>query len=189
MRKKIAVLVSGKGSLLEAMIKGDLPIDLVLADRPCRGVDEIAANAKLPTLLSPRSAFGKGHAFNRVGYTNEITRLLLEAGIDVVVMAGFMTIFSGEIFTRYSGHILNIHPALLPAFKGEHAVRDALAFGVKVTGTTVHVATSELDNGPIIAQQAVPVLDGDTEETLHERIKEVERVLYPATIRTFAGID
>jgi phosphoribosylglycinamide formyltransferase 1 len=81
--------------------------------------------------------------------------------------------------------VLNTHPALLPAFPGWHAVRDALAYGVKVTGTTVHVATGEVDAGPILAQEAVPVEPGDTEETLHERIKVVERRLYPATIRQF----
>jgi phosphoribosylglycinamide formyltransferase 1 len=85
----------------------------------------------------------------------------------------------------YAGRVLNTHPALLPAFPGWHAVRDALAYGVKVTGTTVHVATGEVDAGPILAQEAVPVEPGDTEETLHERIKVVERRLYPATIRQF----
>jgi phosphoribosylglycinamide formyltransferase-1 len=85
----------------------------------------------------------------------------------------------------FPGRVLNTHPALLPAFRGWHAVRDALAAGVKVTGTTVHVATEEVDDGPILAQEAVPVLTGDTEDTLHERIKQVERRLYPATIKQF----
>ncbi|HET6874315.1 MAG TPA: formyltransferase family protein, partial [Acidimicrobiales bacterium] len=89
------------------------------------------------------------------------------------------------IFDVYPGRILNTHPALLPAFKGWHAVRDALAAGVKVTGTTVHVATEEVDAGPILAQEAVYVEEGDTEATLHERIKAVERRLYPETIRRF----
>jgi phosphoribosylglycinamide formyltransferase-1 len=87
----------------------------------------------------------------------------------------------------YAGRVLNSHPALLPAFKGWHAVRDALAAGVKVTGTTVHVATADVDDGPILAQEAVPVLPADTEETLHERIKQVEWRLYPATIRRFVA--
>jgi phosphoribosylglycinamide formyltransferase 1 len=100
-------------------------------------------------------------------------------------MAGFGTVLAAPIFDIYAGRMLNTHPALLPAFKGWHAVRDALAAGVKVTGTTIHVATEEVDAGPILAQEAVPVLTGDTEETLHERIKTVERRLYPETIRLF----
>lgn len=102
--------------------------------------------------------------------------------IGLVAMAGFMTIFDPVIFEQYANRITNIHPALLPSFKGDHAVADALKFGVKVTGTTIHYATAELDNGPIIAQEAVPVLEGDTEKTLHERIKVVERRLYPEVV-------
>ena len=100
-------------------------------------------------------------------------------------MAGFGTILGADIFSVYPGRILNTHPALLPAFKGWHAVRDALAAGVKVTGCTVHIATEAVDEGPILAQEAVLVEPGDTEETLHERIKSVERRLYPETIRLF----
>src|SRR4029450_13505036 len=103
---------------------------------------------------------------------------------DVVAMAGFGTIVP-DLPAAFPGRVLNTHPALLPAFKGWHGVRDALAAGVKVTGTTVHIATAEVDAGPILAQEAVPVLPGDTEATLHERIKQVERRLYPATIRRF----
>jgi phosphoribosylglycinamide formyltransferase-1 len=98
-------------------------------------------------------------------------------------MAGFGTIFDKPMFDAYEGRILNTHPALLPAFPGWHPVRDALGAGVKVTGITVHVVTLEVDAGPILAQEAVRVEPGDTEETLHERIKEVERRLYPATIK------
>jgi len=100
-------------------------------------------------------------------------------------MAGFGTILAPDIFSVYPGRILNTHPALLPAFKGWHAVRDALAAGVKVTGCTVHVATEVVDVGPILAQEAVPVEPGDSEDSLHERIKVVERRLYPQTIRLF----
>jgi phosphoribosylglycinamide formyltransferase 1 len=101
-------------------------------------------------------------------------------------MAGFGTVVPG-LTDAYPGRVLNSHPALLPAFKGWHAVRDALAAGVKVTGTTIHVATAEVDDGPILAQEAVPVLPDDTEESLHERIKQVEWRLYPATIRRFVA--
>jgi phosphoribosylglycinamide formyltransferase-1 len=99
-------------------------------------------------------------------------------------MAGFGTVVPA-LPAAYPGRVLNTHPALLPAFKGWHAVRAALDAGVKVTGMTIHVATAEVDDGPILAQEAVPVLPGDTEESLHERIKQVERRLYPATIRGF----
>jgi phosphoribosylglycinamide formyltransferase-1 len=103
--------------------------------------------------------------------------------VELVVMAGFGTITSNELYEVYENRVLNTHPALLPAFKGWHAVRDALAYGVKVTGCTVHVATPEVDHGPILAQEAVAVAPDDTEATLHERIKQVERRLYIQTIR------
>ena len=99
-------------------------------------------------------------------------------------MAGFGTILSQPMHDAFGGRILNTHPALLPSFKGWHAVRDALDYGVKVTGCTVHVAGLDVDTGPILAQEAVPVLPDDTESTLHERIKAVERRLYPDTIRS-----
>ncbi len=101
-------------------------------------------------------------------------------------MAGFMTIFSPSIFRHFKRRILNSHPSLLPAFKGEKAVADALAAGVAETGTTIHIATEQLDEGPILAQERVAILEGDTVATLHERIKQVERPLYPRTIRDFS---
>jgi phosphoribosylglycinamide formyltransferase-1 len=105
--------------------------------------------------------------------------------IEVVAMAGFGTVLAAPIHDAFPGRILNTHPALLPAFKGWHAVDEALTAGVKVTGCTVHLATLEVDEGPILAQEAVPVLPGDTKESLHARIKAVERRLYPATISEF----
>jgi phosphoribosylglycinamide formyltransferase-1 len=98
-------------------------------------------------------------------------------------MAGFMTILDKPIFSAFDGRIVNTHPSLLPSFRGAHAVPDALAFGVKITGCTIHVATVEVDDGPILAQEAVPVLPDDTEDALHERIKTVERRLYPEVLR------
>src|SRR5204862_1111661 len=103
--------------------------------------------------------------------------------VGLVVMAGFGTVLDKPVHDAYPGQILNTHPALLPAFRGWHAVEEALAAGVKVTGCTVHVATLEVDDGPILAQEAVPVLPDDTVETLHERIKEVERRIYPEVLR------
>ena len=178
MTPKSAVPVSGTGTILEAMIQRGLPISLVIADRPCRGA-EIAQAAKIQTHILPR-IFKKD--FDRYEFTLDFMRLLDGHRIGLVAMAGFMTIFDKIIFSYYGGRITNIHPALLPSFKGDHAVRDALAFGVKVTGTTIHFATAELDTGPIIAQEAVPVIEGDTVETLHERIKLVERRLYPEVV-------
>ncbi len=189
--KRLAVFVSGSGTLLAAMIKDGLPIALVLADRECRGI-EIAKESGIPTEIITREKYGFGsqnYPFCRDEYTREITEVLLRNDIEIVAMAGFMTVLHKEIFGFYKDKILNSHPSLLPSFKGEHAVRDALEFGVKMTGTTIHVATEELDNGPILAQASVPVLEGDTVEMLWERIKVVERVLYAKTIRDFAGQD
>jgi phosphoribosylglycinamide formyltransferase-1 len=119
-----------------------------------------------------------------MAYTHDVIRVFEEHAVDLVVMAGFGTIFEKPMFDAYKDRILNTHPALLPAFPGWHAVRDALVAGVKITGVTVHIATLEVDDGPILAQESVPVLEGDDQATLHERIKEVERVLYPNTIKT-----
>ena len=107
--------------------------------------------------------------------------------VDLVAMAGFGTVMTEAVHRAFPDRILNTHPALLPAFPGWHGVRDALAAGVTETGCTVHLATLEMDAGPILAQEVVPVLPGDTEETLHERIKVVERTLYPATVAWALG--
>lgn len=176
---KLAVAVSGAGSILEAMIAAKVPISLVFADRPCRGL-EIAKAANIPTELLPR-VFGKD--FDRDAYTREVIKILNQHKIDLVAMAGYMTVFAPVMFESYANKIINIHPSLLPSFKGDHAVADALVFGAKVTGTTIHFATAALDDGQIIAQEAVPVMPGDTVETLHERIKQVERRVYPEAIK------
>jgi phosphoribosylglycinamide formyltransferase-1 len=177
---RIAVLASGSGTLLEAVLDDGIPVALVVVDRPSRAV-QVATERGVEAVLVERSSFGA--EFDRPAYTREVVDVLHAAEIDLVVMAGFGTIFSEDIHEAYPHRILNTHPALLPAFKGWHAVRDALAAGVKVTGCTIHVATLEVDAGPILAQEAVPVLAEDDEASLHERIKAVERRLYPATIR------
>jgi phosphoribosylglycinamide formyltransferase-1 len=177
---RIAVLASGSGTLLEAVLDDGIPVALVVVDRPSRAV-QVATERGVEAVLVERTSFGDG--FDRPAYTREVVDVLHAAEIDLVVMAGFGTIFSEDIHEAYPHRILNTHPALLPAFKGWHAVRDALAAGVKVTGCTIHVATLEVDAGPILAQEAVPVLAEDDEASLHERIKAVERRLYPATIR------
>lgn len=182
---RIGVLASGSGTILEAIIGAELPVYLVLADRSCRAL-EVAAAAGLPAVLIDRAAFGGfGPDFDRVRFTRAVTDALSEAAVDLVVMAGFGTVLGAPVHDAYPGRILNTHPALLPAFPGWHAVADALAAGVDETGTTVHIATLEMDAGPVLAQARVPVLPSDTEATLHERIKAVERTLYPDTIRRF----
>lgn len=161
------------------MLERDLPIVVVLADRPC-GALEVAEAAGVPTEVVARTDFGPG--FDRLAYTHRVLDALGPHDLDLIAMAGFMTVLDKPVFDAFAGRILNTHPSLLPAFRGAHAVADALAHGVKVTGCTVHVATVEVDDGPILAQEAVPVLDNDTVEHLHERIKEVERRLYPEVV-------
>lgn len=155
----------------------------MVADRPCRAL-EIAAAHGVPAELVERTEWGS--AFDRDAYTAHLVKVLNSHHTDLVVMAGFGTVVPG-IVEAFPGRVLNSHPALLPAFKGWHAVRDALELGVKVTGTTIHVVTAHMDEGPILAQRAVEVLDDDTEASLHERIKQVERALYPSTIRRYAA--
>jgi phosphoribosylglycinamide formyltransferase-1 len=177
---RLAVLVSGSGTLLEAILADGIPVSVVLTDRPCRGLD-VAAAAGVATELVERTDFSRG--FDRPAYTDRVVKALLAHEVDVVALAGYMTILGPAVLDTFPDRVLNTHPSLLPSFKGAHAVRDALAAGVKVTGCTVHIATAEVDAGPILAQEAVPVLPGDDEATLHERIKGVERRLYPATIK------
>ena len=184
----LAVLVSGTGSLLESLLSDGVPyeVSLILADRRCRGIDQVPKlfpQCGAETLLLERFEFGA--SFNRHAYTSRIIEALREHNIDVVAMMGFQTILGLEIFEYYHGRIVNIHPSLLPRFKGHCAVRDALAAGVAETGTTLHVATAKLDDGPIIAQESVPILSTDIEDSLHERIKQVERVMYPRELRKF----
>lgn len=179
---KLAVAVSGSGTLLEAMIAAHVPIDLVIADRPCRGFELAGQNGIARRLQLRRPG---GAPFDRIAFTRDLEASLQYDDIDILAMAGFMTVLAPVIFKgRYRGRILNTHPSLLPSFKGDHAVRDALDFGVKVTGCTIHIATEKLDEGPILAQEAVRVLPGDTVESLHERIKDVERSLYPNILRS-----
>ena len=180
---RLGVLASGTGTVLGAIIGAGLTVDAVLLDRDCPAA-ALATEAGVPVIeVVQRETYGP--EFDRVAYTHRVVDALKRHRIDVVAMAGFGTVLATPIFERYPGRVLNTHPALLPSFKGWHAVRDALEYGVKVTGTTVHVATEEVDAGPILAQEAVRVEPGDTEASLHERIKEVERRLYPETIRTF----
>ena len=173
------MLASGSGTILESILEQGIPIEVVVADRPCRAV-EVADSAGVATELVERESFGK--RFDRAAYSQRVVDVLRKYDVELVVSAGFGTVVPG-VATAFPNRALNTHPALLPAFKGWHAVRAALDAGVTETGCTVHVVTEEMDAGPIVAQEPVPVLPDDTEETLHERIKEVERRLYPEVIR------
>lgn len=174
------MLASGGGTNLRAILEAELPVVVVVVDRPC-GASAVADAAGVPVELVERTA-----GFDRVEFTHRVVDALARHTVDLVAMAGFMTILEKPMFDAFAGRVLNTHPALLPSFRGAHAVADALAAGVKLTGVTVHVATLEVDEGPIVAQEAVPILPGDTVEALHERIKAVEHRLYPRAIKEFA---
>jgi phosphoribosylglycinamide formyltransferase-1 len=179
---RLCVLVSGSGTILEAMLGAGLEVALVASDRPCRGL-EVAGEAGVETVLVDRREFGGfTPAFKREAYSEELARVLTEHRIDLIAMTGFGTIVTGALHRAFPGRILNTHPSLLPAFKGWHAVAATLEAGVGESGCTVHVATEALDDGPILAQRRVVVLPDDDEASLHERIKTVERVLYPEVV-------
>jgi phosphoribosylglycinamide formyltransferase-1 len=177
---RIAVLASGHGTILDAILSDGVPVELVVVDRPCPATD-VAARHGVAAVVVERTSYDAD--FDRVAYTDRVVQVLDDHAIDLVVMAGYGTILAKPIFDRFDGHLLNTHPALLPAFPGWHAVEDALDAGVKITGCTVHVATEEVDAGPILAQRAVEVRPGDTVASLHERIKVAERELFVQTIR------
>ncbi|MGW4100911.1 MULTISPECIES: phosphoribosylglycinamide formyltransferase [unclassified Mycobacterium] len=173
---RLVVLASGTGSLLASLLaaaEDDYPARVVAVgtDRKCAAVD-IAAAAGVPSYT-----VRLGDHADRDAWDVAFTEATAEHEPDLVVSAGFMKILGGQFLSRFPGRVVNTHPALLPAFPGAHAVPEALAYGVRVTGCTVHLVDSGMDTGPILAQQAVEVLDDDTEETLHERIKVVERRL------------
>lgn len=177
---RIAVLASGSGTILQSLIDADLPIALVLADRDCAALGR-AERAGIATSLVARTTYGAD--FDRDAYTAQVITALEAAGVDLVAMAGFGTILGPAMFSAFPDRVINTHPALLPAFKGWHAVEDALAAGATTTGCTVHLATAEVDEGPILAQEALDIRADDTVESLHERIKEIERRIYPMVLR------
>jgi phosphoribosylglycinamide formyltransferase-1 len=176
MRKRVVILASGAGSLAQAIIDAtelDIQIIAVVSDNPNAQVLERAKAAKLNTSVIELGA-------DRTAWNKQLFDQVDQYQPDLVVSAGFMRILSPEFVNTFP--TINSHPALLPEFPGAHAVRDALAAGVSVTGTTVHWVDAGVDTGPIITQMEVPVLPNDDEATLHERIKKVERGLIVATI-------
>ncbi len=177
---RLAVLVSGTGSILEAISDSGIEISLVVADRECEAIQR-ALDRGLNVELIERSDFGE--KFDRVTYTNQLVRQLKIAEIELIAMAGFGTILEKPIYDAYAGKVLNTHPSMLPAFPGWNAVEEAIIAGVKETGCTIHQATLEVDSGPILAQETVPILEGDDMSSLHERIKRIERKLYVSVIK------
>jgi phosphoribosylglycinamide formyltransferase-1 len=170
------VLASGTGSLLQALLDAavdDYPARVVAVgvDRDCRAA-AIAAQAGIPSFV----VRVRDHS-DRAAWDIAVTHATAEHAPDLVVSAGFMKILGPQFLSRFPGRVINTHPALLPSFPGAHAVPDALDYGVKVTGCTVHLVDGGMDTGPILAQQPVAVHDDDDEQTLHERIKTVERRL------------
>ncbi len=182
---RVAVMASGKGSnlqvLLGAVERGDCPVDiaLVISDRANAGALEIARAAGVADVhhIDP-----KQYA-DRAAFDAACAELIDAAGCRWIVLAGYMRILSAPFVRRFRGRMINIHPSLLPAFIGAHAVEDALAYGVRVSGCTVHLVDEVLDGGPILAQAVVPVRDGDDRASLHARIQQQEHQIYPATLK------
>ena len=186
MTVKIAVLVSGRGSNLQAIIDNiengyikDAAVTLVISNKENAYALERAKKHGINSIfLDP----GK---YDRPEYDRAILSALREYNIDLLLLAGYFRLLGSEIIAAYRNRILNIHPSLLPAFKGLHAQRQAFEYRVKVAGCTVHFVDEGLDSGPIILQKCVPVLAEDTGETLTDRILEQEHIIYPEAVRLF----
>lgn len=188
-RQKVGVLISGRGSNMLSLIRAaqapDYPaeIALVLSNRPDAGGLERAAAFGIATAVVDHKPFGR----DREAFEKAVDAELQAAGIELVALAGFMRLLSPWLVERWAGRMLNIHPALLPSFKGLDTHERALETGVKLHGATVHFVSSEMDAGPIIMQGAVPVLDGDTPDTLGARVLEVEHRIYPEALALIAS--
>ena len=186
---RIGILGSGTGTnceaIVEAVANGAIPghVVIVLSDRADAPILERARKRGIPAKFIGNSLFQ--HKLEPELEQHAVT-LLQEADVDLVALAGYMRIIKQPMLTAFRGRILNIHPSLLPAFPGLHAWEQALQYGVKVTGGTVHFVNEGVDTGPIILQDTVPVLPTDTPATLHQRIQVIEHKLYPAAIRLFA---
>jgi phosphoribosylglycinamide formyltransferase-1 len=181
---RIAVLASGAGTNLQALLDDPLVgpcVVLVVSDRPLSGaLDRAQARGVKAVALEPE------RYASREDFDARLTGLLEEEGIEAILLAGYMRILAPMTVRAFRDRILNVHPALLPAFPGAHAVRDALAWGVKVTGVTVHIVDEEVDHGPVVLQEPVLVLPDDDERSLHLRIQEIEHRLFPRAARLLA---
>jgi phosphoribosylglycinamide formyltransferase-1 len=182
--KKIVILISGRGSNMMAIAQAcasdgwNASIAAVISNRPDAAGLADAARRGIATAVVDHRAYADRAAFDAA-----LAEAIDAFAPDLVVLAGFMRILSAEFVNRYAGRMLNIHPSLLPAFTGLNTHRRAIDAGCKLAGATVHVVTPELDHGPIVAQAAVPVLEGDTEETLAARVTAAEHILYPRVVR------
>ena len=187
-KKRVAVLISGHGSNMTALIEAaktpDYPaqIVLVLSNEPDAAGLARAQHAGIATAVVDHRPFGK----DREAFERALDDNLQTHRIDLVCLAGFMRLLTPWLVTRWSGRMLNIHPALLPQFKGLHTHRRALEAGVPRHGATVHFVVPEMDSGPIVLQDSVPVREGDTEATLAARVLEVEHRIYPQALRLVA---
>jgi phosphoribosylglycinamide formyltransferase 1 len=187
-KKRVAVLISGRGSNMAALIEAakaqDYPaeIALVVSNRPDASGLVRAREAGIVTALVDHGRFGE----DREAFERALDAEMQAHRIDIICLAGFMRLLTPWFVTRWSGRMLNIHPALLPHFKGLHTHRRALEAGVKRHGATVHFVAAEMDSGPVILQDWVPVLEADTEETLAARVLEVEHRIYPQALRLVA---
>ena len=185
-KEKLGVLCSGRGtdlqSIIDAIERGEVAAEIavVLADKPDAYALTRAKKAGIPAVLVNRKEYE-----GREPFEEALIAALEAAGVTLVVLAGFMRILTPLFVRHFAGRILNIHPALLPSFPGAHAHRDVLAYGVKVSGCTVHFVDEGTDSGPIILQAAVPVLDDDTEETLGARVLAQEHIIYPKAIQLY----
>ena len=190
-RTRVAILISGRGSNMQALIEAarapDYPaeIALVVSSKPDAAGLGIAKRSGVATAVVDQARFRRENR-DREAYDAELHGVLTKANVEFVCLAGFMRILSPAFIRRFAGRILNVHPSLLPAFPGLHPQRQALAHGVRVAGATVHFVDEGVDTGPIVLQASVPVLAGDTEESLAARILVEEHRLYPAAIRLFA---
>lgn len=183
---KIGVLLSGSGTNLQAIIDEiaeDLPVEIVhvLSSRPDAYGIERARAAGIPVTVFDRSCYEDPTAAD-----GRIAAIMDKAGAEYLVMAGYMRKLTPVVLDAFPDRVLNLHPALLPSFKGAHAIQDAWDAGVKVTGVTVHLANEDYAKGPIVAQRAVPVLEGDDIDALEARIHETEHVIYPEVLRAIA---
>ena len=184
---KLGVLVSGRGSNLQAIIdaieRGEIPAEIAVVISNVAGVLalERAKKHKIKAVVVDSKNFD-----DKEKYEGQIIKVFEDEKVDLICLAGYMKLLSPEFVERFKGRMINIHPALLPAFLGLHVQRKALDYGVKFSGATVHFVDEGCDSGPIIIQAVVPVLDDDTEETLSARILEQEHKIYPEAIRLFA---
>jgi phosphoribosylglycinamide formyltransferase 1 len=188
MKKRVAILISGRGSNMTALIEAaeakDYPakIVLVVSNRPDAAGLARAGAAGVATVVIDHAPFGD----DREAFERALDRVLRDNQIDLICLAGFMRLLTPWFVSRWSGRMLNIHPSLLPQFKGLHTHRRALEAGVPRHGATVHFVVPEMDSGPIVIQDSVAVREGDTEETLAARVLELEHRIYPRALRAVA---